>query len=423
MSPSLTGIPIRQNDLAQILEHEVSRLPDRYRIVISLCLVEGLTHREAAGQLGWAMGTVESRLARGRELLRKRLSRRGLAPAFGLRGAGMCIEPASALSRALVRATVQTVSRSALRGALTTGSISEVAKLGAQRHARLQAGSDTRAGDHRRVLLRSRRLPGEPGIRASAGCRAGARPSRPIRRRLRTAPLMRSRPKLVAPSGVRATAGRGSFLVYVLDENDRRNPTYEEKPEAHRWVVVTGLLDHLSIRKSLAVSLALAKKGGAASLGAHPDYRRVDVERQECRPGGAWSAWAEVDREANCVILSNVPEVEGEQTPEQFRLPALVDHLPFLKTGDWAGASVEGLVKAEEKKPAVQGPARRTVRPLFPTTEAPEIMVRSLDFTVQPGFSYRYKLRIVIDASDGVGQRREVVGHWSEPSAVVTASD
>jgi hypothetical protein len=49
-----------------------------------LCYLEGLSHEEAAGRLGWPLGTVRSRLARGRERLRARLSRRGLAPVVGL---------------------------------------------------------------------------------------------------------------------------------------------------------------------------------------------------------------------------------------------------------------------------------------------------------------------------------------------------
>ena len=42
-----------------------------------LCYLEGLTHAEAAHQLGWPVGTVESRLARARERLKERLTARG----------------------------------------------------------------------------------------------------------------------------------------------------------------------------------------------------------------------------------------------------------------------------------------------------------------------------------------------------------
>src|SRR5579885_568492 len=64
------------------IQEEVNRLPERYRAPIVLCYLEGRTHEEAAGQLGIPVGTVKIRLSRGRERLRGRLIRRGLAPAL-----------------------------------------------------------------------------------------------------------------------------------------------------------------------------------------------------------------------------------------------------------------------------------------------------------------------------------------------------
>jgi hypothetical protein len=57
----------------------LSRLPDKYRIPVVLCELEGKAIKEVALQLGWAQGIVASRLARARALLAKRLTRRGLA--------------------------------------------------------------------------------------------------------------------------------------------------------------------------------------------------------------------------------------------------------------------------------------------------------------------------------------------------------
>ena len=45
---------------------EVDRLPERYRLAVVLCYLEGLTHEQAAARLGWPVGTVRSRLARAR---------------------------------------------------------------------------------------------------------------------------------------------------------------------------------------------------------------------------------------------------------------------------------------------------------------------------------------------------------------------
>ena len=68
-------------DWDEVVEHlheEIDRLPERYRVPVVLCDLEGLTHEKAARHLGWPVGTLKTRLARARELLRCRLCRGGL---------------------------------------------------------------------------------------------------------------------------------------------------------------------------------------------------------------------------------------------------------------------------------------------------------------------------------------------------------
>jgi RNA polymerase sigma factor (sigma-70 family) len=72
------------DDSKRLIHEAVSRLPDRFRKPIVLCYFEGLTTDQAASHLSWPVGTVRSRLARGRARLRGQLSRRGLAPSIGL---------------------------------------------------------------------------------------------------------------------------------------------------------------------------------------------------------------------------------------------------------------------------------------------------------------------------------------------------
>ncbi len=90
------------------LHEEIARLPSRYREPIVLCYLEGLTTGTAAGRLRCAQGTVLSRLSRGRERLRARLIRRGLAPDDSLIARGIAPEPeATHLPGSLLAATVE----------------------------------------------------------------------------------------------------------------------------------------------------------------------------------------------------------------------------------------------------------------------------------------------------------------------------
>jgi RNA polymerase sigma factor (sigma-70 family) len=62
--------------LLEILDGELSALPEKYRAPILLCDLEGLSYKEAAARLGCPPGTLSGRLTRARALLARRVSRR-----------------------------------------------------------------------------------------------------------------------------------------------------------------------------------------------------------------------------------------------------------------------------------------------------------------------------------------------------------
>jgi RNA polymerase sigma factor (sigma-70 family) len=105
--PADPAVEVTWRELGAVLDEELRRLPERYRAPLVLCVLEGKTQEEAARELGCCKSTLRRRLEQGRERLRRRLLRRGVALSVGLLAAAISQRPAAAVPAALVEATVR----------------------------------------------------------------------------------------------------------------------------------------------------------------------------------------------------------------------------------------------------------------------------------------------------------------------------
>ncbi len=350
--------------------------------------------------------------------------------------------------------------------------------------------------------------------------------------------LIRDQPELIAPTELAAFPGRGGILMYTLDSKGERivdtgedskktgkgskkapkKPDPEEvkrlaleeakrkaalvgkgevdskekgkeeaPPEApagpwkeetkgKRWVVITGVIDNEQLKKNYLLAL----KNPAI---AYPNYKRLDVERRNLQSDETWTEWAAIDQNKNYEVLDNLPQLELELVPEPKRPASLVDPLPFLQAGYWAGVHIAKLVPPELLEPpkkkdnaptggrdvaggggsssrqgaatggagagmisgggsSMQGgagmisgggsPGAGGVEGEdmnFTKLEEKSLMLRSIDFTVDPDNSYQFRVRIVVvnpnhnhtDVNPGVDvDSKELLGPWSEPTDPVT---
>jgi RNA polymerase sigma factor (sigma-70 family) len=112
-----------RDDLLTALHEEIARLPEKYRLPILLCDLEGFPKAHAAGQLHWSERTLRRRLAEARDRLKYRLGRRGLAADSEMLGALFLRESRTAVpvvwQQSAVRATLDLVNNTLIVGSVS----------------------------------------------------------------------------------------------------------------------------------------------------------------------------------------------------------------------------------------------------------------------------------------------------------------
>jgi RNA polymerase sigma factor (sigma-70 family) len=111
-------------EMLDLLDEELGRLPDKFRIPLLLCELEGRTRKQVAAQMRVPEGTVSSRLATAKKLLAKRLARRGIVGAAGATAVLAHGTASANIPRTLAQATAKAAVQIASGHGLMAGIVS-----------------------------------------------------------------------------------------------------------------------------------------------------------------------------------------------------------------------------------------------------------------------------------------------------------
>ena len=231
------------DDLVPVLYEEVNRLPEKYRLPLVLCHIEEMTHAQAARQLGWTEGTVPGGVAKGREVLRHRLARRGLVLSVGAiasalteRSATAAVVPSAWLEGTVKAAMAMVAGRAVAAGTVSASAVAfseQIARSMFMTKLKLTAAALLAAGGAALVATLAA-APDDgamrkdtPPTRAAHGESEGGRrgePCLPDRRWVEADFFLRSRRRPGWPAGRRGETVRHGRLRYPLRLTARSCP-------------------------------------------------------------------------------------------------------------------------------------------------------------------------------------------------------
>ncbi len=129
-SDTLPPDDVTLGELRAALDFELSQLPDKWRLPLILCYLEGRMQDESARQLGWSKSTLRRRLEEARTVLGRRLNRRGIACPTALSAMLLSDSIASAAPvPGLVASTVEAAAGVAAGKTVATATSAKVAAL------------------------------------------------------------------------------------------------------------------------------------------------------------------------------------------------------------------------------------------------------------------------------------------------------
>jgi RNA polymerase sigma factor (sigma-70 family) len=365
-------------ELLAVLDAELDELPQSRREPLVLCYLQGLTRDEAARQLGCSESTLKRRLEAGKEDLRRRLARRGLAlpavlTAAGVVGSAVPATLAATTARAAIgRAALVSARVAALaHGSLRAMSAGPAKAVGAAFFAILLVGAGlldygSAANPARTADDDPPQAPTaaakEPTPRAADAKRADEDPyETPIRGRVldpdgkpavgaRVYLFPADRKSQAAPQVRAVTDKDGRFSFAAPREGGQLFVTAADCGPA--WVLKPGRLEDSDLRLArddVPVVGRVLDLQGQPVAGA-----KVRVHSLKAPPEGTLDRWLEAVK-----VSRDGLAVESEHLPH-FAHPALAQFFPPVTTDRDGRFQIKGVGRERAVALIVEGPSIET---------------------------------------------------------------